>query len=62
MCSVYQGLPIEEVGMEGEGLVFVVYSDAIASMPGQGNRKKKFFLVARPLRGLGGKGLATKKK
>jgi len=30
-----QGLPIEKVGMEGEGLVFVVYSDAIASMPGK---------------------------
>ena len=30
-----QGLPIDKVGMEGEGLVFVVYSDAIASMPGK---------------------------
>lgn len=28
-----QNLKIEEVGMEGEGLVFIVYSDAIASMP-----------------------------
>ena len=28
-----QGLGIEDVGMEGEGLVFIVYSDAIASMP-----------------------------
>ena len=27
-----QGLGIEDVGMEGEGLVFIVYSDAIASM------------------------------
>ena len=25
---------VEDVGMEGEGLVFIVYSDAIASMPG----------------------------
>ena len=29
-----QGLSVEDVGMEGEGLVFIVYSDAIASMPG----------------------------
>ena len=29
-----QGLKVEDVGMEGEGLVFIVYSDAIASMPG----------------------------
>merc|ERR1712024_330402 len=28
-----QGLKVEDVGMEGEGLVFIVYSDAIASMP-----------------------------
>ena len=25
---------MSDVGMEGEGLVFIVYSDAIASMPG----------------------------
>jgi len=29
-----QDLGVDEVGMEGEGLVFIVYSDAIASMPG----------------------------
>ena len=29
-----QGLNVSDVGMEGEGLVFIVYSDAIASMPG----------------------------
>jgi len=29
-----QGLKVDDVGMEGEGLVFIVYSDAIASMPG----------------------------
>ena len=29
-----QGLEVSDVGMEGEGLVFIVYSDAIASMPG----------------------------
>jgi hypothetical protein len=28
-------LPIEQMGIEGEGLVFVVYSDAIATMPGE---------------------------
>ena len=27
-------LEVSDVGMEGEGLVFIVYSDAIASMPG----------------------------
>lgn len=32
--SKMQGLPIERMGIEGEGLVFVVYSDAIATMPG----------------------------
>ena len=31
---VLQDLGVDEVGMEGEGLVFIVYSDAIASMPG----------------------------
>lgn len=29
-----QDLEVSDVGMEGEGLVFIVYSDAIASMPG----------------------------
>lgn len=32
--SKIQNLPIDEMGMEGEGLIFVVYSDAIATMPG----------------------------
>ena len=30
----FKGLKVSDVGMEGEGLVFIVYSDAIASMPG----------------------------
>jgi len=29
-----QGLEVKDVGMEGEGLVFIVYSDAIAQMRG----------------------------
>jgi hypothetical protein len=35
--NMLKGLPIEQMGIEGEGLVFVVYSDAIATMPGQLN-------------------------
>ena len=34
MTAVMQDLDVSDVGMEGEGLVFIVYSDAIASMPG----------------------------
>lgn len=34
VLSNCKGLSVEDVGMEGEGLVFIVYSDAIASMPG----------------------------
>ena len=34
MFTRYQDLEVSDVGMEGEGLVFIVYSDAIASMPG----------------------------
>jgi hypothetical protein len=37
VIKILQGLPIEQMGIEGEGLVFVVYSDAIATMPGQLN-------------------------
>ena len=31
---MFQGLEVKDVGMEGEGLVFIVYSDAIAQMRG----------------------------
>ena len=34
LFSLFKGLNVSDVGMEGEGLVFIVYSDAIASMPG----------------------------
>ena len=34
MMTVMKDLDVSDVGMEGEGLVFIVYSDAIASMPG----------------------------
>ena len=34
MFTRYKDLEVSDVGMEGEGLVFIVYSDAIASMPG----------------------------
>ena len=34
MIVYTQDLEVSDVGMEGEGLVFIVYSDAIASMPG----------------------------
>ena len=34
MIVYTKDLEVSDVGMEGEGLVFIVYSDAIASMPG----------------------------
>ena len=34
MIVYTKDLKVSDVGMEGEGLVFIVYSDAIASMPG----------------------------
>ena len=34
MMTFMKDLDVSDVGMEGEGLVFIVYSDAIASMPG----------------------------
>ena len=34
MMTIMKDLNVSDVGMEGEGLVFIVYSDAIASMPG----------------------------